>query len=161
MIGTRSAASSINWSTSSIWWSATFIISTVSISWRWSFIFAYEIWNYSIFCSTKRILNKQFLPVDRPRSRLSGVLCLGERLSIGDRLRSPERDLRLGGGESMRLSRFLRSFSFIICSKAASGSSIIPVPILLATPWKAVATKLDSISYKRKRYKWNIQCIAC
>lgn len=83
-----------------------------------------------------------YIPVDRPRSRLS---CLGDRRSM-DRLRSPDRDRRRGGGDSSaaRRSFLRRSFSFIICSNAANGSSIIPVPILLATPWNAVATIFDS-----------------
>lgn len=74
------------------------------------------------------------IPVDRPRSRLSDELWRGDRRSI-DRRRSPDRDLRLGGDSSAARRSFLRrSFSFIICSNAANGSSMIPGPILLATP---------------------------
>lgn len=74
------------------------------------------------------------LPVERPRSRLSVELWRGDRRSI-DRLRSLDRDRRRGGGDSITRRSFLRrSFSFMICSNAANGSSMIPVPILLATP---------------------------
>lgn len=75
------------------------------------------------------------IPVDRPRSRLSDELWRGDRRSM-DRRRSPDRDRRLGGGDSRaaRRSFLRRSFSFMICSNAANGSSMMPGPILLATP---------------------------
>lgn len=75
------------------------------------------------------------LPVERPRSR-SDETCLGERLSDGDRRLSMDRDRLRGDGSLARRSFFLRSFSFMICSKAARGSSMMPVPILSATPMR-------------------------
>lgn len=78
------------------------------------------------------------------RPRRSGDLrrVSGLRTRIGDRLRSAIGDrrrgsfdldlLRIGGDD--RLSSFLRSFSRMIRLNASSGSSIIPEPILAATP---------------------------
>lgn len=100
------------------------------------------------------------VPVDRPRSRLSVELCRGERRSIGDRLRSTERDRRLGGESiTARRSFFRRSFSFMICSNAARGSSMIPVPILFATPWNADATIFDSGIFRIKMEYFISFCI--
>lgn len=61
-------------------------------------------------------------------------MCLGDRLSVGDRRLSIDRDRLRGDGSFARRSFFMRSFSFMICSNAARGSSIMPVPILSATP---------------------------
>lgn len=124
-----------------------------------------ELCRRLVVCAAGDLDDRRRFAGDRERFRIIGEERRGER--VRDRVydrdrRSPGPPPIRRGGDAPRRSRrsvLRRSFSAMIRLKADNVSSMTPVPILAATPWKTEATEPGGTGIIRGRMLWCIEDI--